>query len=58
MHNSLQVYEYEGSAVRTVEKDGEPWFVAADVCRVLEIANPRDAIARLDDDDYIIDICA
>jgi len=32
-------------------KDGEPWFVAADVCRVLEIGNPSQALARLDDDE-------
>jgi len=32
-------------------RDGEPWFVLADVCRVLGIANSRDAAARLDDDE-------
>lgn len=37
--------------VRTIMRDGEPWFVAADVCRSLEIANPRDAMGRLDDDE-------
>ncbi len=37
--------------VRTVMRDGEPWFVAADVCRALEIANPRDAMGRLEDDE-------
>lgn len=31
--------------------DGEPWFVAADVCRALEISNSRDAVARLDEDE-------
>ena len=55
MHNGLQVFEYEGSAVRTVEKDGEPWFVAADVCRILEIGNPSDVIYRLDDDEKGVD---
>ena len=30
---------------------GEPWFVAKDVCRILEIAKYRDAVARLDDDE-------
>ena len=30
--------------VRVVERDGEPWFVAADVCKALEIANNRDAL--------------
>lgn len=33
------------------EKDGEPWFVAADVCRALEIVNPTDTIKKLDDDE-------
>ena len=32
-------------------KDGEPWFVAADVCRALKINNSHDAIKRLDDDE-------
>ena len=31
--------------------DDEPWFVAADVCRALEIGNPSDALRRLDDDE-------
>lgn len=31
--------------------EGEPWFVAADVCRALGIGNSRDATARLDDDE-------
>lgn len=30
---------------------GDPWFVAADVCECLEIANNRDAMSRLDDDE-------
>ena len=37
--------------IRTVMKDGEPWFVAADVCRALELANVGNALARLDDDE-------
>jgi anti-repressor protein len=32
-------------------KDGEPWFVAADVCEALTISNNRDALSRLDDDE-------
>lgn len=32
-------------------KDGELWFVAADVCRALEIGNPSDALRRLDEDE-------
>ena len=37
--------------VRTVQVNGEPWFVAADVCRALDLGNPSQALARLDDDE-------
>lgn len=37
--------------VRTVTINDEPWFVAADVCRALEIGNSRMATERLDDDE-------
>lgn len=37
--------------VRVVMKNGIPWFVAADVCRVLELTNPTVALERLDDDE-------
>lgn len=50
--NDLKVFESNRfGAVRTVTQGGEPWFVAADVCRALEISNNRDAIARLDGDE-------
>ncbi|MGG4042091.1 phage antirepressor KilAC domain-containing protein [Bacillus smithii] len=50
--NQLQkVFQYQEHQVRTILKDGEPWFVAKDVCNVLEIKNSRDAISRLDDDE-------
>jgi hypothetical protein len=44
-------FAYKDSLVRTVMIDGEPWFVAADVCRVLDIKNARDAVDRLDEDE-------
>lgn len=48
--NELQVFENPHfGQVRTVTKDGEPWFVAADVCRALEV-DPT-ATRRLDDDE-------
>ncbi|MBR1806192.1 MAG: phage antirepressor [Selenomonadaceae bacterium] len=50
--NELQIFNNdEFGQVRIVEIDGEPWFVAADVCRVLEIGNPSQALTRLDDDE-------
>lgn len=38
-------------SLRTVTINSEPWFVAADVCRALEIGNSRMAVDRLDDDE-------
>lgn len=50
--NQLQrVFNYEGSEVRTVMEDGEPWFVAIDACKILEITNPSQAVTRLDPDE-------
>ena len=50
--NELQVFQNDQfGKVRTVNRDGEPWFVAADVCRVLEIGNPTQALSRLDKDE-------
>lgn len=52
MENQVEVFENsEFGKVRVVAKDGEPWFVAADVCRVLEIKNTSDALAKLDNDE-------
>lgn len=36
---------------RSIMIDGEPWFVAADVCRALQIGNPTMALTRLDEDE-------
>lgn len=47
----LTTFDFDEQAVRVVTRDGEPWFVAADVCRVLGIANSRDAVSRLEDDE-------
>lgn len=44
-------FEFSGSAIRTLLKKGDPWFVAEDLCRALEISKYRDAVARLDADE-------
>ena len=50
--NDLKIFENEAfGAVRVVERDGEPWFVARDVCECLELGNPRTSIALLDEDE-------
>ncbi|EZH67913.1 hypothetical protein DH09_08295 [Bacillaceae bacterium JMAK1] len=46
-----KVFDYQNKQVRTVIIDEEVWFVAKDVCEVLEIRNSRDAVNRLDDDE-------
>ena len=49
---NLTTFNFNQLSVRTVtDEQGNPWFVAADVCAVLEIRNNRDAISRLDDDE-------
>lgn len=49
--NQLQVFNFSGTDIRVVTKDGQPWWVAKDVCDVLEIKNSRDALGRLDEDE-------
>lgn len=53
MENQLEIFtSNEFGSIRTsLNKDGEPLFVAADVCRALDIANARDAVSRLDMDE-------
>ena len=51
--NALAVFEYADKAqVRVVRDDkGDPWFVAADVCKVLELNDTSRAVSRLDEDE-------
>lgn len=44
-------FDFQGQVVRTVAADGETWFVAADVCVVLEHTDPSSAVSRLEDDE-------
>ena len=49
---SLLEYAFDGHPIRVVlDDEGDPLFVAADVCKALGIKNPSDAISRLDDDE-------
>ena len=49
----LQVFynESENVSIRTTMIDDEPWFVAKDVCMLLDLSNPRDILAKVLDDD-------
>jgi len=49
--NSLIPFNYNSKQVRTITKDGEPWFVATDICEVLDIQNATQALYRLDEDE-------
>lgn len=49
--SSVIPFAFGDSLLRVITKDSEPWFVAADVCRILEIKNSSQAIEPLDDDE-------
>ena len=52
MENKLMIFENETfGKVRTLTIGGEAWFVAADVCKALELGNPSMTVERLDDDE-------
>ena len=44
-------FNFESHSVRVVMRDDEPWFVAADVCRALQLTNPTKALLSLDADE-------
>jgi phage antirepressor YoqD-like protein len=46
-----QIFMYEGEQVRTVIVNGQPNWIAKDVCEILEIGNVTDALKRLDEDE-------
>lgn len=47
----ISVIKFEGVKVRVVNIHGEPWFIAADVCKALETDNPTKAVKALDADE-------
>lgn len=49
--NGMQIFNYQDKQVRTVEKNGEPWWVLKDVCEVLELSTPAKVAERLDIDE-------
>jgi prophage antirepressor-like protein len=44
-------FAYEGFELRTLTIDSEPWFVAADACRMLDLRDTSSALKMVDDDD-------
>lgn len=49
--SEIREFNFNMNKVRTVLINEEIWFVAKDVCEVLEIGNPSQALSRLDDDE-------
>ena len=50
--NELQIFEKEDfGSIRTIMVEDEPWFVASDICKALEIQNVTQAVQKLDDDE-------
>ena len=49
-------FDFEEHAVRVIMRDTDPWFVAADICRVLELKNPSMVVKGLDDDEVTLSI--
>lgn len=52
--SAVTPFIFEGEiVVRTATINGDPWFVAGDVCKVLGISKPRDAVMKLDNDERV-----
>lgn len=50
--NQITRFDFHGATVRVLaDEQGEPWFVAKDVCGVLELTNVGEALRALDDDE-------
>lgn len=50
--STLTPFSFKGERVRVLmTENDEPWFIAKDVCDILGISNPSDALKRLDDDE-------
>lgn len=45
MNNEIQKFDFKGALLRTLtDEAGEPWFVAKDVCDILELGNTTNAL--------------
>lgn len=51
MNEKFELFTKDNWNVRAMNQAGEPWFVAADVCKALEIGDTHKAMDRLDDDE-------
>lgn len=49
--SAVETFNFRDYEVRTILVDGEPWFVLADLCKVLDLGNAAAVKRRLDDAD-------
>jgi len=52
--SNLAVFNFSSQQVRIITKNGEPWFIARDICKCLELSNVSKAVASLDKEDCVI----
>ena len=50
-HTNFTIFKFGENDIRVIDRNGEPWFVAADVCKALQIGSPTKAIKNLDEDE-------
>lgn len=48
--NELQIFNFNNQDVRIIDRDGGPWWVAKDICAILNVS---DAMSRLDGDEKL-----
>jgi anti-repressor protein len=52
MNNNITIFDFApGISLRSINRDGEPWFLVSDVCQALGIGNPSQAAQKLDEDE-------
>lgn len=51
MNDIMTFNNPEFGEIRTTQINGEPWFVAVDVCRALDLSDTSKTLERLDDDE-------
>lgn len=54
MANQVSNFQFQNNALRVIVVNGEPWFLAADVCRIIGITSPTKAVKILDDDEVAL----
>jgi prophage antirepressor-like protein len=50
---SLTQFVFNSQQVRIISVNGDPWFVASDVCKILDVTNVSKALSRLDDEEIM-----